>query len=78
MIMMQYWQGETDTRRSLKEFSIDEFKLDKEWVGLVHMSIQYESVKNNHNASLQTIIEILRFFIITFRYLAIGCLQIKK
>lgn len=60
MIMMQDRQSEAVARRGLEELSMDEFELNKERVGLVHISIQNESVKNNHSASSNPIIKILR------------------
>ena len=50
MIMMQDRESKAVARRGLEELSMDEFELNKERVGLVHISIQNESVKNNHNA----------------------------
>ena len=50
MIMMQDRESKAVARRGLEELSMDKFELNKERVGLVHISIQNESVKNNHNA----------------------------
>lgn len=60
VIMMQDRESKAVARRGLEELSMDEFELNKERVGLVHISIQNESVKNNHNAWSNPIIKILR------------------
>lgn len=77
MIMMQNRQGEASTRRNLEELSMDEFELNIELVCLFHQLIQNESVKNNHNASSQTIIKILRFLIAILSWPMMACFRIK-